>query len=166
MDLGDNFMFSVRLNMASGAVYDRYSPDLLGNTNRVFISYNVACPSDLEGTYKAEITSGSGPFWGVEEMTVTVTELSAGYYEINDITMDIFGDATGPFPIAYRFSEVCGKILLDPGSVDFPTQILIDDAGGSSVNTETGVITFDLIYDAASCCGLAGGKFKFTAIPI
>jgi hypothetical protein len=161
LDLGDNFEFSVRLNMADGSVYDRYSPDLRGNTNRVYLSFSVACPSDLAGNYRVDVNTSVSNMYNLTTMNVQIREISPGYYQISDITTNLFG-----FDIGYRFRDICNQIIPDAGSVDFPTQVLLQDVGQSMVDDETGAITFDLVYSASSCCGIAGGRLRFVATPL
>jgi hypothetical protein len=161
LDLGDNFEFFLRLNMTDGSVYDRYSPDLRGNTNRVYLSFSVACPSDLAGNYRIDVNTSVSNMYNLTTMNVQIREISPGYYQISDITTNLFG-----FAIGYRFRDICNQIIPDVGSVDFPTQVLLQDVGQSMVDDGTGAITFDLVYSASSCCGLAGGRLRFVATPL
>ncbi len=170
LDPGDIFAFNADLFMAdgrklaafievNGQIQPGYSPSVLTNQNRVFLNYPVNCSSFLAGAYRLDAISGSG---GLATQNVNIVELSPGYYQIDDATMDIFGN----FPIRYNFNDVCNTIIMDPGSVDFGTQVAMSDAGGSSVDAATGVIRFNLQYDAVSCCGLAGLTIEFTATPL
>ncbi|MGK7396720.1 MAG: hypothetical protein ACNS62_19235 [Candidatus Cyclobacteriaceae bacterium M3_2C_046] len=162
---GDNLQVTVDIMLQNGTFLSGWSGALIDKTPAsiysVLIDYPVTCSSSLAGTYTLKLVEGANG--EVQELKdVNITEIGPGQYMIDDITMDIFGP---DFPIAYPFSDVCGQIVPGAQSRDFGSAVVVKDAGGSSVNLETGEITFNLEYIAPSCCGLEGLKFKFTAVP-
>lgn len=127
----------------------------------VYLTYNVACASALAGTYDLTLISGnSGEATTLPNQTITA--VSPGYYEISDMTMDIFGPG---FPIKYRFTDICGNLKPDFGSVDYGTLVTVKFNAGTAVDALTGEITFDIKYIPPSCCGLEGIKTVFKATP-
>lgn len=122
----------------------------------------VTCPSALAGTYTAELVSTNTPPGTFRaSQTVEITG-SAGVYTISDGTMDVFGP---DFPIGMNFTEVCGVISIDPPSVEFPTLVIYDQGAGTSLDQDTGIITIDITFNAASCCGVAGLQCTYTLTP-
>ncbi len=160
LDLGDSFVVGGYMKMADGRYLNGgYSPSVLQKP--VLLTYNVACASDLAGTYDLTLISGSNG--EVATLTdQTIVQKAAGYYEISDMTMDIFGP---DFPIKYRFTDICGNLTADAASVDFGTAVVIKLNSGTTVDPVTGVITFDLEYISPSCCGLEGIVTVFKATP-
>jgi len=173
-ELGDQLQFTAGFNMQDGRQLPgfvrardgmptiAYSANII---NQIGLNYNliylVSCASDLAGNYTAElVASNQPPGTFVSPLDVTVTG-SNGVYTISDGTMDIFGN----FPIGLAFTEICGTITVTPASVGFPTQVIFTQGAGTTYDQNTGVITFDLAYDAASCCGLPGATWTFTATP-
>jgi hypothetical protein len=161
LGLGDSFVVGGNVLLADGRYLSGgYSPSVVANES-VFIIYNVACVSALAGTYDLTLISGSnGEAAALSDQTIT--EISPGYYEISDGTMDIFGP---DFPVKYRFTDICSNLTADGASVDFGTQIKIRFNAGTTVDPVTGEITFDIEYVAPSCCGLLGVKTVFKATP-
>lgn len=161
LDLGDSFVVGGNVLLADGRYLDGgYSPSVASN-DPVFLTYNVACASDLAGTYDLALVSGdNGEATSLPNQTIA--QVSPGYYEISDMTMDIFGPN---FPVKYRFTDICGTLTADVGSVDYGTQITVKLNAGTTVDPVTGEITFDIEYIAPSCCGLEGIKTVFKATP-
>jgi len=126
--------------------------------------WSISCPSDLAGEYTLELlASNIGPENFKSPMNATIMELAASYYQLSDGTLDIFGP---DFPIGMRFTEVCSEISIVGPSVEYPDLVIFDQGANCSYDQATGVITFDVIYNSASCCGLAGIEYTFTATPV
>lgn len=162
ISLGDSFVVGGNTRLADGRYLSGgYSPSVVEN-HPVLLTYSIACRSDLAGTYDLTLVSGDN---GEADVVPNqrIEQISPGYYEISEITMDIFGDAIGG--VKYRFRELCGSLTADAESVDFGDQIAIRFNPGSVVDSETGVITFAIEYIEPSCCGLTGIKTVFKATP-
>lgn len=161
LSLGDSFIVGGNVLLADGRYLEGgYSPSVVANES-VYLTYNVACASALAGTYDLTLISGTnGEASSLTNQTITT--IAPGYYEISDMTMDIFGPG---FPIKYRFTDICGNLTADGASVDFGTQIKIRLNAGTIVDDATGEITFDIEYISPSCCGLLGIKTVFKATP-
>lgn len=161
LSLGDSFVVGGNVLLADGRYLEGgYSPSVVAN-NPVFLTYNVACASDLAGTYDLTLVSGTnGEATSLSNQTITA--INPGYYEISDGTMDIFGPN---FPVKYRFTDICGTLTADVESVDYGGQIAIKFNPGTGIDPVTGVITFSIEYVSTSCCGLAGIKTVFKATP-
>ena len=161
LSLGDSFVVAGNVLLADGRYLDGgYSPSVAAN-DPVFLIYNVACASDLAGTYDFTLISGTnGEASALPGQTIT--EISPGFYELSDATMDIFGP---DFPIKYRFTDICGNLFADDESVDFGSQVTIKFNPGTAIDPATGEITFSIEYISPSCCGLAGIKTVFKATP-
>ena len=162
LSLGDSFVVGGNVLLADGRYMSGgYSPNLVAN-EPVFITYNVACASDLAGVYDLVLVSGdNGELESIPGQTIV--EIAPGYYEISEVSMDIF--AGGAPPIKYRFTDICGNLTADPASVDFGSVVTLRFNPGSSVDPATGIITFHIEYLNPSCCGLPGIKTVFTATP-
>lgn len=168
LDGGDTFAFTMEVHMKDGRIFtaENTSDDIvLENNSRgtFFLNTFVGCPSALAGNYKLEIVSsniGLGNF--AQSLDATITQVSPAVYELSDGTMDFFGP---DFPIGMKFLEICGSIFIQAPSVDFPTLVIFNQGAGTSYDQETGVITFDVTYNDASCCGLPGIQYTFTATP-
>lgn len=160
LGLGDSFVIGGNVLLADGRYLTAaYSPSV-ASIDPVFLTYNVACASNLAGTYDLTLVSGdNGELNSLPDQTIT--QLSPGYYEISDMTMDIFGDT----PVKYRFTDICGNLTADVGSVDYGTQITVQITSGTSIDPVTGEITFAIKYVAPSCCGLEGIETVFKATP-
>lgn len=159
LSLGDSFVVGGNVLLADGRYLDGgYSPSVVAN-DPVFVTYNVACASALNGTYDLTLISGDNGE-ATSEPGQTIATIAPGYYELSDATMSIFG-----FPIKYRFTDICGNLIADPESVDYGTQIVIRFNAGTVIDPVSGEITFDIEYIAPSCCGLAGIKTVFKATP-
>jgi hypothetical protein len=161
LGLGDSFVVGGNVQLADGRYLDGgYSPSVVAN-DPVYLTYNVACLSELAGTYDLTLISGTnGEASSLANQTIA--EVSPGYYEISDATMDIFGP---DFPVKYRFTDICSNLTADGASVDFGTQIKVRFNPGTTVDPVTGVITFHIEYVSPSCCGLLGIKTVFKATP-
>lgn len=159
LSLGDSFVVGGNVLLADGRYLDGgYSPSVVAN-DPVFVTYNVACASALNGTYDLTLISGDNGE-ATSEPGQTIATIAPGYYELSDATMSIFG-----FPVKYRFTDICGNLIADPESVDYGTQIVIRFNAGTVIDPVSGEITFDIEYIAPSCCGLAGIKTVFKATP-
>lgn len=173
--LGDQFQITAGFNFEDGRKMPGFVTSVDGTPTIAFspsfanqpglvmnLVYLVTCPSDLAGNYTAElVSSNADPSNFRSPQPVTVTG-SGGVYQLSDGTLDIFGP---DFPIGLAFSEICETITITPGSVDFPTQVIYVQGPGTTYDPDTGVITFDITYDATSCCGLAGIQYTFTITP-
>jgi hypothetical protein len=161
LSLGDSFIVGGNVKLADGRyLTGGYSPNLIAN-DPVLLTYNVACASDLAGTYDLTLVSGdNGEVASLPN--IAISQVSPGYYEIQDATMDIFGPN---FPVKYRFTDICGTLTSDTESVDYGSQISIRFNPGTSIDPATGVITFSIEYVSPSCCGLLGIKTVFKATP-
>jgi hypothetical protein len=162
LGLGDSFVVGGNVLLADGRyLIGGYSPSVVANES-VFLTYNVACASDLAGTYDLTLISGdNGELATIPNQTIV--QVAPGYYEISEVTMDIFaGDAP---PVKYNFTDICGNLTADAESVDFGGQIAVRFNPGSSVDPVTGEITFNVEYIAPSCCGLPGIITVFKATP-
>lgn len=160
LSLGDSFVVGGNVMLADGRyLTGGYSTSVSAN-DPVQLTYNVACASALQGTYDLTLVSGnSGEVGALPGQTIA--RISPGYYEISDITMDIFGG----LPVRYRFTDICGRLIPDAASVEFGTQIVVAFSEGTAVDPVTGEITFAIEYIAPSCCGLEGIKTVFKATP-
>lgn len=162
LGLGDSFVVAGNVLLTDGRYLSGgYSPSIVAN-DPVALTYNVACASDLAGTYDLTLISGSD----TEVASIpdqTIVRVSPGYYEISEVTMDIFGGGAGP--VKYRFNDICGNLTADATSVDYGTQIVVKFNPGTFVDPVTGEITFDIEYISPSCCGLPGIKTVFKATP-
>jgi hypothetical protein len=159
LDLGDSFQVGGNTLLTDGRyLTGGYSPSVVAN-DPVILTYNVACASDLAGTYDFVKISGAGT--ATTLLNQTIVQRAPGYYEVPDISMEFFA-AT---PVKYRFTDICGEFFPDAASVDFGTQVVVKLNAGTGVDPVTGVITFNVEYIAPSCCGLAGNKVTFTATP-
>lgn len=161
LSLGDSFVVGGNVLLDDGRYLSGgYSPSIAAN-DPVFLTYNVACASDIAGTYDFILISGSnGEAMSLPDQTITA--ISPGFYELSDATMDIFGP---DFPIKYRFTDICGNLIADEQSVDFGSQVTIQFNPGTAIDPATGEITFSIEYISPSCCGLAGIKTVFKAMP-
>ena len=159
---GDNFQVTVDIMLENGTLLSGWSPALIDKSAAsiysVLIDYPVTCSSDLAGTYLLETVSGAA---GLSSQEVEITSAGPANYVIDDISMEFFAGT----PIAYPFSDVCNQIVYGGASRDFGTAVVVEDNGGTSIDPETGVITFDIKYIAPSCCGLQGLTLTFTATP-
>lgn len=161
LSLGDSFVVGGNVLLSDGRYLDGgYSPSVVAN-DPVYLTYNVACESSLAGTYDFTLISGnSGEASALNGQTLTT--IAPGYYEVSDMTMDIFGP---DFPIKYRFTDICGTFVPDAASVDYGSLVTIKFNPGTVVDQATGEIIFSIEYIAPSCCGLEGIKTVFKAIP-
>lgn len=164
-ELGNQLIVTTELKLKDGRVIKimndngtrSYGADVANSPlYKVVQVYNVACPSDLGGTYNV-ISSGSstdsGPTADENPITnypytVTITDNGGGNYTISDafgglyiLWYDIYGitgDEEG------TFDDVCGTI-----SGEFPEPFGTNVIYTGNVDSETGVITIDWIngYD-------------------
>lgn len=159
LTLGDSFVVGGNVLLTDGR-YLRgvYSPSIVAN-DPVYLTYNVACASNLAGVYDFVKISGSGTATTLTNQTIV--QRGPGYYELPDITMEFFAGLS----VRYRFTDICGVFYPDPASVDFGSQVVVKFNEGTSVDPATGEITFDVEYVPTSCCGLLGQKVTFKATP-
>lgn len=164
-ELGDQLIVTTELTLKNGTVIKilndngtrSYGADVANSPlYKVVQVYNVACPSDLGGTYNV-ISSGSSTDSGptpsenpIENFpyTVTITDNGGGNYTISDafgglylLWYDIYGitgDEEG------TFDDVCGTI-----SGEFPEPFGTSVIYTGNVDPDTGIITIDWIngYD-------------------
>ena len=159
LSLGDSFVVGGFAMLADGRYLDGgYSPSVVAN-HPVYVTYNVACASDLGGVY--DFTRISGTSTATTLLNQTIVERAPGYYEVPDITMEYFAGT----PVKYRFTDICGTLYPDDESVDYGAQVVVQLNAGTNVDMVTGEITFDVEYIAPSCCGLLGKKVMFKATP-
>ena len=129
--IGDQLTITAELTLKDGRVQkiinddgtNNFSPNIASsNLYKVFQTYNVSCPSDLEGTYSV-ISSGestdSGPSPSENPIsnfpyTVEIKATGGGDYTISDafgglyiLWYDIYGV---DFEVEGTFSDVCGTI--------------------------------------------------------
>ena len=160
-EIGDRLIVTAELTLKNGKVIKIYNDDGTTNasidvTNSPLYSfsqtYNVACPSDLAGTYSV-LTSGSstdpGPSASENPIanfpyTVTITAKGGGSYTISDafggvyiLWYDIYGLT---FEVPGQFDDVCGVI-----SGTFPEPFGTDVTYTGNVDPDTGVITINWI---------------------
>lgn len=161
LSLGDSFVVGGNVLLADGRYLSGgYSTSVAAN-DPVLLTYNVACASALAGAYDLTLISGnSGEVSSLPNQTIT--EISPGFYELSDATMDLFGP---DFPVKYRFTDICGNLTAAPESVDFGKSVVMKFNPGTQVDPVTGEITFSIEYIAPSCCGLTGIKTVFKATP-
>lgn len=173
--LGDQFQITGGFNLEDGRKLPGFVTSVDGTPTLAFspsfanqpglvmnLVYLVTCPSNLAGSYTAELVSSNvdaSNFRTPQPVTVTG---AGGVYQLSDGTLDIFGP---DFPIGMAFSEICESITVTPASIDFPAQVIYTQGPGTSYDPDTGVITFDITYAATSCCGLAGIQYTFTITP-
>ncbi len=162
ISIGDSFVVGGNMRLADGRYLSGgYSPAVTAN-HSVSLTYPVTCSSRLAGMYDLTLVSGdNGEDAFIPDQTIT--EVSPGYYEISEITMDLFQDQIPG--VKYRFRELCGAITADAESKDYGGLIAVRLNAGSGVDETTGVITFVVEYIAPSCCGLPGIKATFIATP-
>lgn len=150
--IGDQLTITAELTLKNGKVQkiinddgtNNFSPNIAtSNLYKVFQSYNVSCPSDLEGTYKV-ISSGtstdSGPSPSENPIsnfpyTVEIKATGGGNYIISDgfaglymLWYDIYGV---DFEVEGAFSDVCGTIS---GSFPEPFGTLVTVSGKVNPN--------------------------------
>ncbi len=162
ISIGDSFIIGGNVRLSDGRYLSGgFSPSVAAN-HAVTLTYPVTCSSDLSGTYDLTLVSGdSGEDTFIPDQTIV--EISPGYYEISEITMDLFQDQIPG--VKYRFRELCGAITADAEAKDYGSLIVVRFNAGSGVDEATGVITFVVEYVAPSCCGLPGIKTTFIATP-
>jgi len=171
--LGDVLTISTRFTMADGRVLSLLNDDGTDNTGttlsnsklvNIKINYPVSCPTMLEGNYTCTVISSNVPISGNfrSPQPVTITQPSAGTYNLSDGTADIFGP---DFPIGLEFTDVCGTITVTEKSLSFPGQVDFAQGDATSLDQDTGIITLDLTFTPTSCCGLAGIQYTLKLTP-
>lgn len=159
-EVGDKLTITVDLTLSDGTVIKTISDNGVPNYGSNLATppfspvqvYNVACPSDLGGTYSV-LTSGSstdpGPDASVNPIanypyTVTITDNGGGSYTISDafggvyiLWYEMYGL---DFEVEGSFSDVCGTI-----SGSFPEPFGTDVTYTGSVDSDTGIITINWV---------------------
>ncbi|MGC3948741.1 MAG: hypothetical protein QM762_30280 [Chryseolinea sp.] len=118
LDVGDSFTVNGYVRTGDGRYLNGgYSPSVLAN-KPVLLNYNVACASDLGGTYTystAVQTLGdggntaacTGPQTGEGELE----DQGGGVYSVSDVTFGVFACAYGDDPATgATLDDVCGDI--------------------------------------------------------
>jgi len=59
----------------------------------------------------------------------------------------------------------CTEISVVGPSVTFPGFIIFDQKEGTMLDPDTGVLTFNLAFNSATCCGGAGISFTLVLTP-
>ncbi|WP_010520243.1 hypothetical protein [Aquimarina agarivorans] len=164
----DELSLAVSSTRSDGLVFDIFNPD--GSLNikadiindddfNTFISFPVSCPSGLAGDYVATITESSDPLGDfVTTKDVTISEVSSGRFNISDATGEVL-----ELEVVMQFTDQCEIITVVEPSISFPTQVIFTDRG-SSINADTGVLTFNLAFKSGSCCRV-GTTFTLTLTP-
>ncbi len=164
-EIGDQLIVTADITLDDGRVIklltDEGVPNFGANVSTtaaftVLQTYNVACPSDLGGSYTVSTTATStdpGPSASENPIsnfpyTVTITDNGGGNYSVSDafggvyiLWYDIYGL---DFEVEGTFDDVCGVI-----SGTFPEPFGTDVVFDGTVNPENGVITIHWIngYD-------------------
>lgn len=151
LELGDNFFITADFNMEDGRKLSGWSPALLDNSPasiyRVFVSYNVACPS--------EIPSGTWVEVGDNDVAeTTLTKIGAATYEFSDFNVDYYG--TDLSPIRGVFSDICNTLTLE-GATEFS----IAWRGRGVYDPVNQTITFEQVEDMTYNPGIFSGPYVF-----
>ena len=168
-----NKFASIKINVDSATLDDQNPPvlvlDLLdasadgktvvvsGNKNRITITLQGTCTSDLAGNYfvsTTRLSPAGGPYTRTDEF---IDEIGVGTYNTTTVgnykavadviltgtwnTLDFAADA------GYDFKEVCGRIRVEEQNLAHAYLILIKQTAAqyalSSVNEATGVLTIE-----------------------
>ena len=157
LELGDSFSVNGYVMTTDGRYLEGgYSPSVVAN-KPVLLTYNVACASDLAGTYDFALITRANAKEATSLANQTITLKAIGYYEVSDITMGAVG-----VPVKYRFTDICGELVADAESVEYGDQVAVS-LEGSTIDEATGVITFHVTHLAPSCCLV--GTTVFSATP-
>ncbi len=164
----DELSLAVSSTRSDGLVFDIFNPDgslnikadiINDNDFNTFISFPVSCPSGLAGDYVATITESSDPLGDfVATKDVTISEVSSGRFNISDVTGEVLG-----VEIVMQFTDQCEIITVVEPSISFPAQVIFTDRG-SSLDSDTGVLTFNLAFKSGSCCRV-GTTFTLVLTP-
>lgn len=118
LDVGDSFTINGYVTTGDGRYLDGgYSPSVLAN-KPVLLNYNVACASDIGGTYDYSttvITLGPGANTAACAGTNTGEgeweDQGGGVYAVSDVTFGVFACAYGDDPATgATVNDVCGDI--------------------------------------------------------
>lgn len=118
LDVGDSFTVNGFVTTADGRYLEGgYSPSVLAN-RPVLLNYNVACASDLAGTYDFVTTNiGAGPGGDAAACGAstsgsgTLGALAGGAYTVSDATFGVFPCAWGDGPsVGVVLNDVCGRL--------------------------------------------------------
>ena len=118
LGLGDSFTINGYVTTGDGRYLNGgYSPSVIAN-KPVSLNYNVACASDLGGTYDYSttvLTLGDGgdadACSGVNTGEGELEDLGGGVYAISDVTFGVFACAYGDDPATgATLEDVCGGI--------------------------------------------------------
>lgn len=118
LDVGDSFTINGFVTTGDGRYLDGgYSPSVLAN-KPVLLNYNVACASDLGGTYDYSTTvlalgagGNAAACSGANTGTGELEDRGGGVYDVSDITFGVFACAYGDDPATgATLNDVCGDI--------------------------------------------------------
>jgi len=109
---GDGWKFNFAIKMSDGR-------ELKPGRGADSFSVNFTCESDLAGTYDTVTDGGTGdgsggtasPFSGLAYQ-VTITEVSAGVYEVSDITFGLYPVGYGDGENPAQFTDICNSITV------------------------------------------------------
>lgn len=171
--LGDRLIISSRLIGNDGTLLNTIDDDgnvLLGGNLRgnplfnALLTYPVSCETKLEGMYTATVSNISGAMlsdFPNNGQTVEITQPSSGTYILSDATANTLGAL-----VQLQFTDVCGNLTVTGPSVNFPGLVIFDQKPGTMLNEDTGVITLDLAFNSATCCGAAGTAYTLELVPV
>jgi hypothetical protein len=121
LDPGDSFVINGAVKMSDGRYLNGgYSPSVFSK-RPVLLTYNVACPSEIGGTFDYVTTNiaatgpGSDPAacGGSASGTVKFEDQGGGIYKISDITFGQYGCAWGDTPaVGVSLNDVCNHLTL------------------------------------------------------
>lgn len=151
LQLGDSFFITADFNMEDGRRLSGWSPALLDNSPvsiyRVFVSYNVACPS--------EIPTGTWVETGENDVSeTTLTELSPGIYEFSNFNVNYYGADFSP--IRGVFADICNTLTLQSA-----TEFGIQWRGTGVYDPVNQTITFEQVEDVSFNPGVFAGPYVF-----
>lgn len=170
-ETGDQLTITAVITLKNGTVIQLINDDgsnnfssniATSNLYKLFQTYNVSCPSELEGTYNV-ISSGtstdSGPSPSENPIsnfpyTVQITALGGGEYTMSDafagvymLWYDIYGL---DFEVEGKFTDVCGTIsgkFPEPFGTDVTITGTVNPNGTISIHWQNGFDDFgDAVY--------------------
>ncbi|HTF21708.1 MAG TPA: hypothetical protein VK658_26700 [Chryseolinea sp.] len=118
LDVGDSFTVNGYVLTGDGRYLDGgYSPSVVANKT-VFLNYNVACASDLGGTYDYSTTvivlgagGNAAACAGTNTGAGELEDDGGGVYAVSDVTFGVFDCAYGDTPaVGAVLNDVCGDI--------------------------------------------------------
>lgn len=135
---GDRWQFDFKVEMADGRI-------LTPGRSDGKLSVNFTCQSDLAGTYSTVTDGGTGDGSGGTASSftdlaheVTITEVSAGRYQLSDITGGLYALIYGDEDNPVEFTDICNQI-----SVDSQPDVVYggDEFNGTGTVNDDGTIT-------------------------